>query len=150
MTSLLRELVPVPNVEVDSTTRTSLPFKASSLATAMPTTPAPITTQSTTSFGVFWNWELRFLKFKHLGAVCLEFFKSPKKDFSIFLFLIWIGLGFFRGRFVLSWVSSYTPRLLFWRVLRRGFLVSLELLASYHVLWNFLILYSFKGFYKIY
>lgn len=51
MTSLLRELVPVPKVEADSNTNTSLPFNVSSLATANPTTPAPITTQSTFSFG---------------------------------------------------------------------------------------------------
>ncbi|KAL8172226.1 hypothetical protein V2J09_024030 [Rumex salicifolius] len=52
MTSLLRELVTVPNVGDDSSTNTSLPFKASSRATAIPTTPAPITTQSTFSLGI--------------------------------------------------------------------------------------------------
>lgn len=52
ITSLLRELVPVPKVGADSMTKTSLPyFTESSLATAMPTIPAPITTQSTVSFG---------------------------------------------------------------------------------------------------
>lgn len=94
MTSLLRELVPVPNVEADSTTRTSLPFKASSLATAIPTTPAPITTQSTTSVGVFCNWVLRLLHCKCLGLGLMEFFKSLKEDFHIFTVLefgiVWI------------------------------------------------------------
>lgn len=52
ITSLLRELVPVPKLGADSMTKTSLPyFTESSLATAMPTIPAPITTQSTVSFG---------------------------------------------------------------------------------------------------
>ncbi|GER52532.1 potassium-transporting ATPase C chain [Striga asiatica] len=52
MTSLLRELEPVPKVGPDSTTTTSLPsFTASSRATAKPTTPAPITTTSASSLG---------------------------------------------------------------------------------------------------
>lgn len=51
MTSLLRELVPVPKVGAESSTRTSRPVSARCLATARPTTPAPITTQSALSLG---------------------------------------------------------------------------------------------------
>lgn len=52
MTSLFRELVPVPKVGADSIIKTSLLcFSESSLAIAKPTTPAPITTQSTVSLG---------------------------------------------------------------------------------------------------
>ena len=47
MTSLLRELLPVPNVADASNTITSRPLRAISLATASPTTPAPIMTVST-------------------------------------------------------------------------------------------------------
>lgn len=52
MTSLLRELVPVPKVGAESRTSTSLPLRASSLATASPTTPAPITTHSALSLPI--------------------------------------------------------------------------------------------------
>lgn len=48
-TSLLRELVAVPNVGPASTSSTPLPLLATSLATAIPTTPAPTTTQSALS-----------------------------------------------------------------------------------------------------
>ncbi len=77
MTSLLRELVPVPKVGAESRTRTCLPLRASSLATASPTTPAPITTHSALSLGTvlavevaasFWVWVLlhKFLSAIHL------------------------------------------------------------------------------------
>jgi hypothetical protein len=49
MTSLLRELVPVPMSFSDSRTMTSRPFLARDLAMARPMTPAPTTTQSTLS-----------------------------------------------------------------------------------------------------
>ena len=49
MTSLLRELVPLPMQSVDSSRITSRPAAASWRATASPITPAPITTQSTRS-----------------------------------------------------------------------------------------------------
>src|SRR6266852_6001026 len=51
MTSLLRELVPVPIVLSLSTTMTSRPPSASALAMARPTTPAPIMIASTCSAG---------------------------------------------------------------------------------------------------
>src|SRR5476651_2518972 len=51
MTSELRELVPVPIPSADSRMMTSRPARASARATARPTTPAPITTQSTVSNG---------------------------------------------------------------------------------------------------
>jgi hypothetical protein len=47
ITSLLRELVPVPIASAASSTTTSRPCSASARATASPTTPAPITTTST-------------------------------------------------------------------------------------------------------
>src|SRR6185437_554136 len=46
MTSLLRELVPVPMASSASSTRVSRPRSASARAIARPTTPAPMTTQS--------------------------------------------------------------------------------------------------------
>src|SRR5689334_15564540 len=46
MTSLLRELVTVPNASARSTTIVSRPERASARPTASPTTPAPITTAS--------------------------------------------------------------------------------------------------------
>src|SRR6185312_12218447 len=49
MTSLLRELVPVPMESSASSTRVSRPRTARARATARPTTPAPMTTQSTFS-----------------------------------------------------------------------------------------------------
>src|SRR5215467_2943752 len=49
ITSLLRELVPVPIVPSRSSTTTSRPASAKARATARPTTPAPITTVSTCS-----------------------------------------------------------------------------------------------------
>src|SRR3981081_997967 len=52
MISLLRELVPVPIVLSDSRTTTSRPASANDLATARPTTPAPIMTASTCSAGI--------------------------------------------------------------------------------------------------
>src|SRR5712691_9915099 len=55
MTSLLRELVPVPIVLSLSSTMTSRPPSASALAMARPTTPAPTTTASTRSVNIVWN-----------------------------------------------------------------------------------------------
>src|SRR6266853_111763 len=52
MTSLLRELVPVPIVLSLSSTMTSRPASANELATARPATPAPIMTASTCSAGM--------------------------------------------------------------------------------------------------
>src|SRR5437899_15991 len=52
MTSLLRELVPVPIVLSLSSTMTSRPPSANALAMARPATPAPITTASTCSAGI--------------------------------------------------------------------------------------------------
>ena len=49
LTSLLRELVPVPMAFSASTTITSRPSRASARATARPTTPAPMTRQSSES-----------------------------------------------------------------------------------------------------
>src|SRR5215470_17684480 len=49
ITSLLRELVPVPIVPSRSSTITSRPASANARATARPTTPAPTTTVSTCS-----------------------------------------------------------------------------------------------------
>ncbi len=49
MTSLLRELAPVPKRAAASRINVSLPPPASSRATARPITPAPITTASTLS-----------------------------------------------------------------------------------------------------
>src|SRR6476661_9726974 len=49
MTSLLRELVPVPMPSMASSTSTSRPLAASARAAAKPTTPAPMTTASTRS-----------------------------------------------------------------------------------------------------
>ncbi|KAG1310508.1 hypothetical protein G6F63_016369 [Rhizopus arrhizus] len=49
MTSELRELVPVPMASVASATSTSRPDWASARAIARPTTPAPMTTQSTST-----------------------------------------------------------------------------------------------------
>src|SRR3954447_26667159 len=49
ITSLLRELVSVPMASARSSTITSSPAIASRRAQARPTTPAPITTQSTRS-----------------------------------------------------------------------------------------------------
>src|SRR5690606_34563335 len=49
MTSLLRELIPVPKPASDSRTSGVRPRTASSAATASPTTPAPITIVSTVS-----------------------------------------------------------------------------------------------------
>src|SRR5512140_1616738 len=46
MTSLLRELVSVPIALAASSTMTSRPVSARQRATARPTTPAPMTTQS--------------------------------------------------------------------------------------------------------
>jgi len=46
MTSLLRELMPVPKAFSASSTITSRPASASARATARPTTPAPTTTAS--------------------------------------------------------------------------------------------------------
>src|SRR4051812_10074266 len=51
MTSELRELVTVPIASACSMTTTSRPDKASALATASPTTPAPATTQSIACMG---------------------------------------------------------------------------------------------------
>ena len=51
ITSLLRELVPVPKLDADSTTSTSRPAMASARATARPTAPAPTTTASAASRG---------------------------------------------------------------------------------------------------
>ena len=52
ITSLLRELVPVPIAPSASSTITSRPASASARAHASPTTPAPTTTQSTRSCGM--------------------------------------------------------------------------------------------------
>src|SRR3954447_2005716 len=52
ITSLLRELVSVPIASARSRTITSSPAIASRRAQARPTTPAPITTQSTRSITV--------------------------------------------------------------------------------------------------
>src|SRR5258705_9850208 len=49
MTSLLRELMPVPKVSADSSRITSWPSRASRPAIAKPITPAPTTTQSIAS-----------------------------------------------------------------------------------------------------
>src|SRR5690606_12666511 len=49
ITSLLRELMPVPKLASASSTSGAWPRAASSAATASPTTPAPITTVSTDS-----------------------------------------------------------------------------------------------------
>src|SRR5665647_445086 len=49
MTSLLRELVSVPIAPASSRITTSRPASASARAHARPTTPAPMTTQSTRS-----------------------------------------------------------------------------------------------------
>src|SRR5579863_5377169 len=51
ITSLLRELAPVPNRSAASRINTSRPRNASSRATARPMTPAPTTTASTLSIG---------------------------------------------------------------------------------------------------
>src|SRR5580765_1973017 len=51
MTSLLRELVPVPIAFACSSTIVSSPRNASARPTARPTTPAPMTTASTLSTG---------------------------------------------------------------------------------------------------
>jgi hypothetical protein len=51
MTSLLRELVPVPKLGAASTTSASRPAIASARDTARPTTPAPTTTASAASRG---------------------------------------------------------------------------------------------------
>lgn len=107
MTSLLRELVPVPKVGAESRTRTCLPLRASSLATAIPTTPAPITTHSALSLGTvlavevaasFWVWVLlhKFLSAIHLlldddedGVIMASKFlfltRHSNRYFSIFL-----------------------------------------------------------------
>src|SRR5271168_400940 len=52
MTSLLRELTPVPMASSASTT-TSRPVRANARATARPTTPAPMTRHSTASMVAF-------------------------------------------------------------------------------------------------
>src|SRR5881397_3248812 len=52
MTSLLRELVPVPIVLSLSSTMVSRPPSAKALAMARPTTPAPTMTASTSSAGI--------------------------------------------------------------------------------------------------
>src|SRR3546814_60755 len=54
MTSELRELVPVPIASAASTISTSRPDRASSRATASPTTPAPRTIQSISAAIVFY------------------------------------------------------------------------------------------------
>src|SRR5690242_13487121 len=64
MTSLLRELVSVPIASVASSTITSRPCSASARATARPTTPAPMTTQSAVSVTTSSEslcWEIRLL-----------------------------------------------------------------------------------------
>ena len=71
ITSLLRELVPVPKVGADSSTKTSLRLSASSLAMAIPTTPAPITTQSTFSLGA--ELEIHLLKMVELELLAVKF-----------------------------------------------------------------------------
>src|SRR5690242_4073543 len=53
MTSELRELVCVPMASAASSTMTSRPARASSRAMASPTTPAPITAQSTCSVKMY-------------------------------------------------------------------------------------------------
>src|SRR3984957_18270691 len=53
MTSLLRELTPVPMSSSASTTTTSRRALASARASARPTTPAPITRHSTASMAAF-------------------------------------------------------------------------------------------------
>src|ERR1700683_3029631 len=53
MTSLLRELTPVPTASSASTTTTSRRARASARATARPTTPVPITRHSTASMAAF-------------------------------------------------------------------------------------------------
>lgn len=49
ITSLLRELIPVPMLVAASTSNTLRPASANTRATASPTTPAPTTTHSTRS-----------------------------------------------------------------------------------------------------
>src|ERR1700722_15991749 len=51
MTSLLRELMPVPNDPSASSTRVCRPSRASAQATARPITPAPMTSRSIFSTG---------------------------------------------------------------------------------------------------
>lgn len=90
MTSLLRELVPVPKVEANSMTTTSLPLSASSLATAIPTTPAPITTQSTDSLATALSTPtllVKFLEEIHL----LEFLRPLIACLSICAFFLWFS-----------------------------------------------------------
>lgn len=100
MTSLLRELVPVPKVEAESRTKTSLPLEASSLAIAIPTTPAPITTQSSFSVGTssFLIWVLKFLIAWAFEIVAV-------------LFKLW-SVCFNRGSIFLSWPSSLKTKVL--------------------------------------
>src|SRR6267143_3941172 len=56
MTSLFRELVPVPIVLSASSTITSRRASANALAMARPTTPAPTTTTSTRSADIVWEF----------------------------------------------------------------------------------------------
>src|SRR6516225_10914297 len=63
MTSLLRELVPLPMPSVASTTIVSRPASASARAHARPTTPAPTTTASTRS--IAWTSSDRLLERLH-------------------------------------------------------------------------------------
>jgi hypothetical protein len=62
MTSLLRELVPLPMVVCDSTMTTSCPAIANARALASPITPAPTTTQSTLSIFPPQSFDKRLLR----------------------------------------------------------------------------------------
>lgn len=91
MTWLLRELVPVPKVGAESRTRTSLPLRESSLATASPTTPAPITTHSALSLAAsVWVLVHKSFRLIHLldddddGMIPFEFLTTHSSaSFSI-------------------------------------------------------------------
>ena len=125
MTSLLRELVPVPKVGAESRTRTCLPLRASSLATASPTTPAPITTHSALSLGTvlavevaasFWVWVLlhKFLSAIHLlldddedGVImAFEFLFLTKHSNPCFSIFLAFSLFFF---FFAEFFLSFSP-----------------------------------------
>lgn len=97
ITSLLRELVADPKIGAESTTKTCLPwFTLSSLATAMPTIPAPITKQSTFSLGIdddengfflglllFMNFWIIVFVIEFLGFIILKKEKKSRSNGGI-------------------------------------------------------------------
>lgn len=125
MTSLLRELVTVPKVGAESRTKTSLPLKANSLAIAIPTIPAPITTQSTVSFAAELISQLWI---KALISLLKNFVADDDDDF-------WVG--FWICRFLVKGNRKFLNKdlgimFLMCDFCMKRFFGELEVLSQYH------------------